>query len=535
MADKIHCIRKTLRLMPQEAELLAKKAGESGMCEADYLRLLISQKPNDYPEVRKLLKELINEVNRIGININQIVFNNNAGLYSKEDKTQDGRLVGAINCQVDTAFEQMKETKRNFGKIDKRQGYHIILSFKENEVNPDTAFEITQKFVEEYLGKSYEAVFVVHDNTAHVHSHIVFNSVSFVDGKKYRYEKGDWAKYIQPITNRLCQEYGLSIIDVDDEKKERQHESYKEWSEYREGNFVWSDMIKRDLDACILQAKDYEEFLELLSEKGYQIKQGKHLAIKPQGMTRFRRCKSLGDMYCEEAIRDRIVKEDIAFYKSKQDIPKVSIVKCRVKRYRRAGLSGLQKKHYAKLYRVGKLKKRPYSQVWKYREDIRKMHKLQEQYLFLARHNIHSAEELVGTIASLTDKKKETSAEKSRIYKARERSRELFTAADEMENLKPAEQSYRLGDTFFEDEHRKWVALEQELQAQGYSLEEVQALRRHYKEEYSEVCAKEKVVFRELNTGKAILNSMIPDSISDGRKTEYNREIIRDRKEQPVR
>lgn len=102
-------------------------------------------------------------------------------------------------------------------------------------------------------------------------------------------------------------------------------------------------MIKRDLDACILQAKDYEEFLELLSEKGYQIKQGKHLAIKPQGMTRFRRCKSLGDMYCEEAIRDRIVKEDIAFYKSKQDIPKVSIVKCRVKRYRRAGLSGLQK------------------------------------------------------------------------------------------------------------------------------------------------------------------------------------------------
>ena len=111
----------------------------------------------------------------------------------------------------------------------------------------------------------------------------------------------------------------------------------------------------------------------------------------------------------------------------------------------------------------------------------------------------------------------------------------LVSKADEMENLKPAEQSYRLGDIFFEDEHRKWVALEQELQAQGYSLEEVQALRRHYKEEYSEVCAREKVVCRELNTGKAILNSMIPDSISDGRKTEYNREIIRYRKEQPVR
>ena len=110
------------------------------------------------------------------------------------EKTQDGRLVGAINCQVDSAFEQMKATKRKFGKVDKRQGYHIILSFKEDEVNPDMAFEITRRFVEEYLGKSYEAVYVVHDNTAHVHSHIVFNSVSFVDGKKYRYEKGDWAK-----------------------------------------------------------------------------------------------------------------------------------------------------------------------------------------------------------------------------------------------------------------------------------------------------------------------------------------------------
>ena len=188
------------------------------------------------------------------------------------EKTQYGRLVGAINCQAESAFEQMQETQRKFGKVDKRQGYDIILSFKEDEVNPDTAFEITQKFVAEYLGSCYEAVFVVHDNTAHVHSHIVFNSVSFVDGKKYRYEKGDWAKYIQPVTNRLCQEYGLSIIDVDDGNREKEHDGYKDWSEQRDAN-VWSDMIKRDLDACILQAGDYQQFLELLSDKGYEIKQ----------------------------------------------------------------------------------------------------------------------------------------------------------------------------------------------------------------------------------------------------------------------
>ena len=111
------------------------------------------------------------------------------------EKTQGGRLVGAVNCQADMAFEQMMDTKKQFGKTDKRQGYHIILSFKEDEVEPDRAFEITQKFVAEYLGDAYEAVFVVHDNTDHVHSHIVFNSVSFVDGKKYRYTDN----YVNPL------------------------------------------------------------------------------------------------------------------------------------------------------------------------------------------------------------------------------------------------------------------------------------------------------------------------------------------------
>lgn len=451
------------------------------------------------------------------------------------EKTQDGRLVGAINCQADAAFEQMKETKRKFGKVDKRQGYHIILSFKENEVNPDTAFEITQRFVEEYLGNSYEAVYVVHDNTEHVHSHIVFNSVSFVDGKKYRYEKGDWAKYIQPITNRLCEEYGLSIIDVDDGSKEKQHESYKDWSEYREGSFVWADMIKRDLDACILQAGDYQQFLDLLSDKGYTIKQGKYLAVKPQGMTRFRRCKTLGDMYSDEAIRERISNEDISFYREKQEEIKPVLIKCKVKRYRKAKMSGLQKRYYAKLYRIGKLKKRPYSQVWKYKDDIRRMHKLQEEYLFLVNHDINSVEELVSVVSSLTDKRKEVSAEKSRIYKARERNRELFDTADEMQELKPAEQSYIQGDEFFEDEHIKWEMLKQKLLSQGYTLDEVEALRKHYKEEYSQACAKERAVFKELNIGKSIWKSLISDNVSNGKDAEYNKETIRDRKEQPGR
>ena len=449
------------------------------------------------------------------------------------EKTQRGRLVGAVNCQADMAFEQMMDTKKQFGKTDKRQGYHIILSFKEDEVEPDRAFKITQKFVAEYLGDAYEAVFVVHDNTDHVHSHIVFNSVSFVDGKKYRYEKGDWAKYIQPITNKLCQEYGLSIIDVEDGSKEKQHENYKDWSEYREGSFVWADMIKRDLDACILQANDFSGFLELLSEKGYEVKQGKYLAVRPQGMTRFRRCKTLGENYSQEAIVERIAKEDLSFYQSQNEERQAAIVKCYVKRYRRAKMSGLQKRYYAKLYRIGKLKKKPYSQVWKYKDDIRKMHKLQEQYLFLVRHKIESAEELVSVLDNLTDKKKEASKEKSKTYKAKERFKDIFDKAEQIRELDDAESCYQSGDTFFEDEHNAWERLNTELLAQGYSVEEVESLRKKYESKYAQDCKAERAVSKELNLGRSIWKELTVSASAE--EKQYDKETIRDRKEQPVR
>ena len=449
------------------------------------------------------------------------------------EKTQRGRLVGAVNCQADIAFEQMMDTKKQFGKTDKRQGYHIILSFKEDEVEPDRAFEITQKFVAEYLGDAYEAVFVVHDNTDHVHSHIVFNSVSFVDGKKYRYEKGDWAKYIQPITNKLCQEYGLSIIDVEDGSKEKQHENYKDWSEYREGSFVWADMIKRDLDACILQANDFSGFLELLSEKGYEVKQGKYLAVRPQGMTRFRRCKTFGENYSQEAIVERIAKEDLSFYQSQNEEKQAAIVKCYVKRYRRAKMSGLQKRYYAKLYRIGKLKKKPYSQVWKYRDDIRKMHKLQEQYLFLVRHKIESAEELVLVLDNLTDKKKEASKEKSKTYKAKERFKDIFEKAEQIRELDDAESCYQSGDTFFEDEHNAWESLNTELLAQGYSVEEVENLRKKYESKYAQDCKAERAVSKELSLGRSIWKELTVSASAE--EKQYDKETIRDRKEQPLR
>lgn len=132
------------------------------------------------------------------------------------EKTQAGRFISGINCQPGAAFGQMMATKRKYGKTDKRQGYHIIISLEEENAEPETVFKITGEFAEEFLGNGYEAVYVVHDNTAHCHGHIIFNSVNYLNGKKFRYEKGDWAEKMQPVTNRLCEKYGFSSVNIKD-------------------------------------------------------------------------------------------------------------------------------------------------------------------------------------------------------------------------------------------------------------------------------------------------------------------------------
>ena len=128
----------------------------------------------------------------------------------KPVKTDGGVLVGGVNVMPDAelAYEQMCETKQTFGKELGRQGYHVVLSCPVGEGDPQTMYQLTQEFIEEYLGNRYEALFAVHVDKGHLHSHIVFNSVSMIDGYKYQYTKGDWKKIIQPITNHLCEKYG---------------------------------------------------------------------------------------------------------------------------------------------------------------------------------------------------------------------------------------------------------------------------------------------------------------------------------------
>ncbi len=442
------------------------------------------------------------------------------------EKTQDRRLVAGVNCQPELAFEQMRETKRRFGKTDKRQAYHLIISFVENEVDADTAFALAGKFVEAYLGDNYEAVYAVHDNTNHIHAHIVFNSVSFMDGRKYRYEKGDWEKVIQPLVNRLCEEYGLSSLEIG---TDRTKGTGGEWDEHRDGPFVWSDMIKRDIDISVAQAASYDEFLQVLSGKGYEIKYGKYTAIKPMGMRKYRRLRSLGEEYTEERLRERVLRENLLTYKGETLEEVERIVYSMIPRGKRTKLSGLQKKYYARLYRLGLIKQRPYSQAWKYKDDIRRMKQLQEQYLFLVNHDVESVENLLDVKVTLEEEKREVSKEKSKAYRQRSRCNDLFAIADAMKELQPAEMAYRAGDEFFEEEHTRWMRQEQELQSKGYSYEEVVKLKEHYRGEIIRARELEQLVKKKIRIAETILREAGESQKEIDREEEKN--IKRD--EQP--
>jgi len=442
-------------------------------------------------------------------------------------KTENGKYVSGINCQPNFAYSQMIRTKEQFNKTDKRQGYHIIISFEEGEITADTAFEFMGRFAREYLGKEYQTVYAVHTDTAHIHGHIIFNSVSFLTGRKYRYEKGDWAKYMQPLTNKLCEEYGLSTIKIEEDRTREERLAEKEdyntgtekymkpghdeWVDYQAGRYIWSDMIRRDVDACILLSDSFEDFLKLLKDKGYEMKQNKYLAIKPPGMKRFRRCKSLGENYAEDIIRKRIVSETIDHERFNLDgtpIP-ASVLWVKVPYHlKRAKLTGIQRKYFAKLYRVGLLRKRPYSQAWRYREDIRKMKQLHDQYMFLSEHDIHDNSELV-KICEMLEKKQQIKAEEKRtFYKEKNRFKELFSYLEEMDTMLPGYQSYIEGDHFFEEEYREYTDLSDKLSENGYTYEELKKIQQYYQTKGKEIWADMKENKRELIAAMGVLDEM---------------------------
>lgn len=321
------------------------------------------------------------------------------------DKTEECVLVGSINCLPDTAFEQMEETKNIFHKTGKRQGYHVIISFSpEEKVTAEQAMYVLEHFAKDVLGNDYEAVYAVHTDREHMHGHLIWNSVSMTTGKKYNSPKGNWKNHLQPITNKYCDELGLSIMPAEYSRNAK-NISRDKW----EKEMSMKDIILRDAKMCAYAAGNVEHFKYLMKRLGYVFKKDAWMEVQAPGFRYYHKLAKLDEMFSEDMLRHHVDMPWMAkpyFYSSD------------IRGLHRAKLSPFQKKFYAKLYRLRIVEQKRFVVGGaKYTEDLKRFHQLQDEYLLIVNNDIKSVVDLVDFINEQEEKIQQIEDRQHEIYR----------------------------------------------------------------------------------------------------------------------
>ena len=329
------------------------------------------------------------------------------GYALNRDKTEQDLFESAIGCTLETAFADMRRVKKMWHKEDEVQGFHLVQSFAPGESTPEQAHQIGLELAENLLDGRFQAVIATHLNTGHLHNHIVWNSVSMVDGKKYRSNAKTYITQVRRISDELCRKYYLSVIDT--QKSEKVARPYVQWLAEQNGKPTWKTPIRQDVDTAVLVAFTWNQFVRELEKKGYALcLQGKYFTLKPPGRDRPVRFKTLGEHYTPEAIRRRILEP-------KPFLPAGK--KSRRRKLRTGGkpmrkLTGLRALYVSYLCKMGALPRRPSRSSFAVREDIRRLDKRIEQMKFLSEHRIDSREQLAAL-------EKETEIEISELLRKR--------------------------------------------------------------------------------------------------------------------
>ena len=321
------------------------------------------------------------------------------------DKTEECVLVGGINCLPDTAFEQMEETKNIFHKTGKRQGYHVIISFSpEEKVTSEQAMYVLEHFAKDVLGDDYEAVYAVHTDREHMHGHLIWNSVSMTTGKKYNSPKGNWKNHLQLITNKYCDELGLSIMPAEYSRNPK-NISRDKW----EKEMSMKDIILRDAKMCAYAAGNVEHFKYLMKRLGYVFKKDAWMEVQAPGFRYYHKLAKMDEMFSEDMLRHHVDMPWMAkpyFYSSD------------IRGLHRAKLSPFQKKFYAKLYRLRIVEQKRFVVGGaKYTEDLKRFHRLQDEYLLIVNNDIKSIVELVDFISEKEDRIQQIADRQKEIYR----------------------------------------------------------------------------------------------------------------------
>ena len=337
------------------------------------------------------------------------------------DKTEECVLVGSINCLPDTAFEQMEETKNIFHKTGKRQGYHVIISFSpEEKVTAEQAMYVLEHFAKDVLGDDYEAVYAVHTDREHMHGHLIWNSVSMTTGKKYNSPKGNWKNHLQPITNKYCDELGLSIMPAEYSRNPK-NISRDKW----EKEMSMKEIILRDAKMCAYAAGNVEHFKYLMKRLGYVFKKDAWMEVQAPGFRYYHKLAKLDEMFSEDMLRHYVDMPWMAkpyFYSSD------------IRGLHRAKLSPFQKKFYAKLYRLRVVEQKRFVVGGaKYAEDLKRFHQLQDEYLLIVNNDIKSVVDLVDFISEKED----------RIQQIEDRQKEIYRESSSRKRSIKNEEQYR--------------------------------------------------------------------------------------------
>lgn len=415
------------------------------------------------------------------------------------DKTRHGILTGAYNCLPETALKQMIMTKERFDKTDQRQGYHFIISFVKGEVAAEVAYQIVDEFVKEYLAERYEVVFGVHDDKEHIHGHIVCNSVSLVDGRKYHYANGDWKRHIQPIVNRLCAEKQLQTVDLN-RAKQKKNKNYRVWANEKAGKVTHLSLMKEDVDYYIRKARSYSEFISLLRQNGYEVKSGVHISIrlKEKEKDKPRRLDTwFGNEYLPESIKKRIVTEQSLKETFTRTAPAIKPIKQFP--YPRAKLTPFQKRYFCKLYRTGQMRKRHYPNAWKYRDDIVRLGELQEQFLYIWKNHIETAADLEQKEAELKSRYERLAEEREEIYQIRRDARKAFGLIEELYTVKGRAELFQTGEVIFEPEYKRYTEITKALTACGMTVSEAECLRVDTKQKLEAINRERREIRKELS------------------------------------
>ena len=311
---------------------------------------------------------------------------------ANRDKTEQSCFESSYACTLETAFADMRQTKEQWHKPGGVQGYHLVQSFAAGEVTPELAHQIAKELADRVLGGRYEYVIGTHLNTGHIHSHIVWNSVSCVDGKKYRSNYKSYVTEIRAVSDELCRKYKLSVIDT--ETSHHVAKPYAEWLAEKNGHPTWRTAIRQDVDDAIQQSLTWRQFLTALEGKGYEINlTRKYPVLRPPGKERFARFKTLGKRYTPEAIQTRILYPR-SYRPYVENPPTIQHGRLHNGNRPRRRLTGLRALYYRYLYELGALPRKPSRSSYAVRQDAYKLDQRIRQMEFLSKNNINTLAQL---------------------------------------------------------------------------------------------------------------------------------------------